>query len=60
MSLSKLARADRESMKRIARAEADCNATVLRAFHKVLTVLQREYNEALIRRDRKRKGVRNG
>ena len=60
MSLSKLARADRESMKRIARAEADCNATILRAFQKVLNVLHREYNEAAIRRDRKRRGVRHG
>ena len=58
MSESKLARADREAMKRIARAEAECNATILRAFGRMLAILHREYDEALIRRDRKRKGVR--
>lgn len=58
MSLSKMARADREAMRRVERAEAECHATILRAFNRVLTVLHRERDEMLIRRDRKRRGLR--
>lgn len=47
----------REVMRRVARAEADCNATILRAFDKLMRVLERERTEARIRLDRKRRGV---
>jgi len=42
---------------RVARAEADCNATVLRAFDRLMRVLERERTECLIRIDRERKRV---
>ena len=48
----------RKSKARIARAEADCHATVLRALDRVLTVLNRERTEWVVRRDRLRRGVR--
>lgn len=43
--------------RRIARAEADCNATVLRAFDRLLRVLERERTEWTIYLDRKKKKV---
>jgi hypothetical protein len=42
-------------LRRIARAEADANATILRAFDRVLNVLQREKTEYLIRKKRLQK-----
>lgn len=48
----------RKAKARIARAEAQCNATVLRAFTKFLRVLERERTEMIVRMDRERKGVR--
>ena len=48
----------RKSKARIARAEADCNATILRAFDKLMRVLQREATEMRIQMDRANKGVR--
>jgi hypothetical protein len=42
---------------RIARAEAECNATVLRAFDKFMRVLERERTEIIVRMDRERHGV---
>ena len=48
----------RKAKARIARAEADCNATVLRAFEKFMRVLERERTEMIVRMDREKKGVR--
>lgn len=48
----------RQAKRRVARAEADAHATILRAFDKVLHVLQREATEMRIRMDREKKGVR--
>jgi len=42
----------RGAQRRIARAEAECHATILRAFDKVLRVLNREVTERRIRLDR--------
>lgn len=55
-------RRDRElqAMRRISRAEADCNATILRAFSRVLRVLEREKTEWTIFLDRERRKVRRG
>src|SRR5262245_37018097 len=47
----------RAAKRRIARAEADCNATVLRAFDKFMNVLARERTEIIVRMDREKKGV---
>lgn len=49
---------ERAAKRRIARAEAECNATILRAFNKVLRVLEREKVEHLIAMDRAHKKVR--
>lgn len=48
----------RSALRRVARAEAGCNATVLRAFEKLMRVLERERTEMTIRSDREKKGVR--
>lgn len=48
----------RRSEARIARAEAACHATILRALHRVLSVLRREQTEYAIRMDRAKRGVR--
>lgn len=42
----------RGAQRRVARAEAECHATILRAFDKCLRVLNRELTEMRIRKDR--------
>lgn len=48
----------RKVQRRIARAEAECHATILRAFDRCLRVLERERTEMYVRMDRWRRGVR--
>ena len=48
----------RKARARVARAEAECNATILRAFDKLVRVLQREATDMRIRLDRENRGVR--
>jgi len=48
----------RRAKGRTARAEADFNATILRAFDKYRRVLEREATEIRIRMDRGKKGIR--
>ncbi len=48
----------RQAKKRIARAEAEANATILRAIDRVLHVLYREATEMRIRMDRDKRCVR--
>jgi hypothetical protein len=48
---------ERKARARIARAEAEMNATILRAFDRLMRVLERELTEGRIRADRKRKKV---
>lgn len=45
----------RRSFRRVLNAEATCNATILRAFDRLLRVLERERTEHLIRLDRAKK-----
>lgn len=40
---------------RIARAESECNATILRAFDKLMRVLEREATDMRIRIDREKR-----
>lgn len=47
----------KQSKRRIARAEAECHATVLRAINRCLRVLERERTEYIIAMDRKKRGV---
>ena len=48
---------ERQTLRRIARAEAECHATVLRAFDRLMRVLERERTNAVVRATRKRLGV---
>ena len=45
----------RKTNRRIARAESDANATIMRAFDRVLRLLEHERTELLIHRDRGRR-----
>lgn len=48
----------RRANRRIARAEAEANAAITRAFHRVLRVLEREKTEYAIYLDRLKKRIR--
>lgn len=48
----------RKANARVARGEAECHATILRAADKFRRVLQREITELVIRMDREKRGIR--
>jgi hypothetical protein len=57
MSQKSVERYIRQQNKRVARAESDCHATIIRAIAKMLRLLHAERAEVAVRMDRAARGV---